>query len=62
MPWPNTIPPDLRKALDNTLGARSVGSAEVWGAVKEWLESHGAEAPEFPVEPSPPDPWDYMDQ
>lgn len=47
--WPNTIPEDLRKRMASTLTARSVGPAELWGDVREWLIKHGVEPPEHPL-------------
>ena len=32
------------------MDARSYGSAELWGEVKEWLENHGVEPVELPEE------------
>jgi hypothetical protein len=46
MPWPYTIPPDLRTLLDQVLSKRNVGAAEVWGEVRDWLEAHGVEMPD----------------
>lgn len=46
MTWPNDCPADFRKAVQAVLDTRSHGAADVWGAVKEWLEAHGVEAPE----------------
>jgi hypothetical protein len=39
MQWPSNIPPDLRDRLDSVMDARSYGAADIWGAVKEWLEN-----------------------
>lgn len=47
MPWPNSIPADLRRTLDGTLSQRGVGSAQVWGDVRDWLIKHGVEAPKI---------------
>ena len=44
--WPNSIPPDLRRTLDEVLGQRGHGSAEVWGTMREWLVKHEVEGPE----------------
>lgn len=52
--WPNNTPPDLRRRLNDVIGRRSFGAADIWGEVKDWLEAHGAEAPELPVEESKP--------
>lgn len=57
MPWPNTIPADLRCMIDSALSHRSVGAAEVWGEVRDWLIKHGVEAPDrLPEDPSPSGP------
>lgn len=57
MPWPNTIPADLRPRLDAALSRRSVGAAELWGEVRDWLIKHGVEAPErLPEDPAPSGP------
>lgn len=45
-PWPNDIPPDLRKRLDRVLSYRSWGAADLWGEVREWLADHALEPPE----------------
>lgn len=44
--WPYTIPPDLRRRLENVLGMRSHGPAELWGEIRDWLVLHGAPAPQ----------------
>jgi hypothetical protein len=46
MPWPHTIPADLRRRLAGVLSTRNHGPAEVWGGVRDWLEKHGVEVPE----------------
>jgi hypothetical protein len=46
MPWPRSIPPDLRRQIENILGQRSHGPAEIWGEVYDWLVKHGVEAPD----------------
>lgn len=52
MPWPYTVPADLRPRLEAVLSFRSRGAAEVWGEVRDWLEAHGVELPEgLPVTP-----------
>lgn len=52
MSWPQSIPPDLRRALEGVLSTRSHGPAEIWGEVRDWLEKHGVEAPErLPEDP-----------
>lgn len=45
-PWPNDLPPDLRKRLDRAMAMRSFGAADLWGEIKEWLEGHQIEPPE----------------
>ena len=44
--WPQTIPPDLRRKLENVMGYRSYGAQDLWGEVREWLVAHGVEVPE----------------
>ena len=46
MTWPHNIPPDLRKRINDVLGQRSQGAAEIWGQVRDWLEHHGVQPPE----------------
>jgi hypothetical protein len=49
--WPQTIPPDLRRKLENVMGYRSFGPQDVWGELREWLEKHRVEVPEaLPVD------------
>ena len=43
--WPNETPDDLRKKIYDVMGCRSYGPADIWGVVKEWLETEGIEAP-----------------
>lgn len=45
-PWPNNLPPDLRKRLDDVMRYRSFGAPEIYAEVKEWLEGHGVEPPD----------------
>jgi hypothetical protein len=40
MPWPRTVPPDLRRRIEGVLGQRSHGAAEIWGELCDWLELH----------------------
>lgn len=50
--WPQTIPPDLRRRLENVTGYRSYGPQDLWGEVREWLVLHQVEVPEgLPVDP-----------
>ena len=46
MTWPNNIPPDLRKRINDVLGQRSFSAAEIWGEVRDWLDHHGVQVPE----------------
>jgi hypothetical protein len=46
MPWPHSIPAGLRNRLAEVLSFRNHGPAEVWGAVRDWLEENGVEMPE----------------
>lgn len=43
--WPQTIPPDLRRRLENVTGYRQFGPQDMWGEIREWLEIHGVEVP-----------------
>lgn len=55
MPWPNTIPADLRRRLEAVLSLRYVGAPEVWGEVRDWLILHAVEAPQkLPEDVRPP--------
>ena len=46
MPWPKTVPDDLRRKLEAVLGYRNRPEPQdVWGAVLEWLESKGIAMP-----------------
>lgn len=46
MPWPSSIPPDLRKRLDRVRSYRDVETADLWTEIREWLIEHEVEAPE----------------
>lgn len=46
MPWPYTVPSDLRRRLDEVLSLRNRGAPEVWGEVRDWLVAHGIEMPD----------------
>jgi hypothetical protein len=59
--WPNTIPEDLRQRLTGTLAARSVGPAEVWGDLRDWLIRHGIQPPDQPL-PEIERPARFFDQ
>jgi hypothetical protein len=51
MPWPKTVPDDLRRRLEAVLGYRNrPAPQDVWGAVVEWLESEKVEPTERPVD------------
>lgn len=53
--WPNTVPPDLRHRIASVLALRSVGPAEVWSEVRDWLAEHAAVAPpDLPTDEAPP--------
>lgn len=56
MPWPATIPDDLRSTLDPIIHGRYRHSADVWTELRSWLIKHGVEAPDLP--PPGPQPWD----
>ena len=43
--WPQTIPPDLRRKLENVMGYRQFGPQDLWGEIRDWLVAHGVEAP-----------------
>ncbi|MBL3704642.1 hypothetical protein GI582_18245 [Sulfitobacter sp. BDSS02] len=46
MSWPSNIPHDLRLKLEELDRSRwQPKPADIWGAVKEWLEKHEVEAP-----------------
>lgn len=45
MPWPRSIPEDLRRRLEGVMGYRSFGPAEIWDTLREWLESEGIDPP-----------------
>ena len=46
MPWPKTIPEDLRCKLESVMGFRSFGPADLWGEIREWLDHHEVPAPD----------------
>lgn len=49
--WPQTIPPDLRRRLENVMGYRNFGPQDVWGEVRDWLVLHEVEVPDrLPVD------------
>lgn len=46
MPWPKTVPDDLRRKLEAVLGYRNrPAPQDVWGAVLEWLETNQVQSP-----------------
>jgi hypothetical protein len=54
MPWPYSIPADLRPLIDGALSKRNCRAPEIWGEVRDWLEAHGVEVPEgITLEPPP---------
>lgn len=53
MPWPKSLPDDLRRHLEGVMGYRRFGPAEVWDAVREWLEEQGVEPPSQPPSNDP---------
>jgi hypothetical protein len=46
MTWPNSIPPDLRRRLEDVLSYRSFGPADLWGEIRDWLIKHQVAAPD----------------
>jgi len=46
MSWPYSIPAGLRRRIENVLGQRSYGAAEIWGEIRDWLVENGVEKPE----------------
>ncbi len=57
MPWPQTIPPDLRRRIDAVLSMRDSDANEVWSELRDWLMRHRVEAPDLPVEPPKETDW-----
>lgn len=55
MPWPHTIPPDLRRRLDTAMSMRGCAAPDLWGEIRDWLTHHGVEAPVSLPEDSAPD-------
>jgi hypothetical protein len=54
--WPQTIPHDLMQKLEVLDSFRNPPSAQDrWGAIREWLVSHGVEAPDRLPEGQKPD-------
>ena len=52
--WPANIPHDLALMLDELDRHRdSPAPADIWGAVREWLDRHGVDAPD--TLPHPPE-------
>jgi hypothetical protein len=54
--WPNTIPHDLDKALDQIAQYKNgPRNSDLWGVVQDWLQRHGVQAPEsLPMRPERP--------
>lgn len=44
--WTYTVPPDLHPRLESVLTYRSVGAADVWAEVRDWLALHSVPVPE----------------
>lgn len=55
MPWPHSIPTDLRPLIDGALSKRNCRAAEIWGEVRDWLEAHGVKVPEGNSVEQPPE-------
>jgi hypothetical protein len=55
MSWPNTIPPDLRRAISAALSLRNCAPPDIWGEVRDWLVKHGVETPAALPEDQPPE-------
>jgi hypothetical protein len=54
MPWPKTVPDDLRRKLEAVLGYRNrPAPQDVWGAVLEWLEMNGVRPPSVRTDREP---------
>lgn len=59
--WPYTVPEDFRRRLEDVLGQRSYGAAEVWGEIRDWLELKGVQMPEG-IKVAPPIEGAQQDQ
>ena len=46
MSWPDNIPSDLRREIDNLLSMRNVTAAEFWSLFRNWNIKHGIQRPE----------------
>ena len=44
--WIYTVPPDLRPRLEAVLTYRSVGAADAWAEVRDWLARHDVPVPD----------------
>lgn len=62
MPWPHTVPTDLRRRLDEVLSFRNRSAPEVWGVVRDWLEAHQVEMPDSVKVDPPPEGGAQRDQ
>ena len=62
MPWPHSVPADLRRRLDEVLSFRNRGAPEVWGVIRDWLEAHGVEKPDGIEVERPPEGGAQRDQ
>lgn len=59
MNWPNDVPYDLAKELEELARYRSApASSDIWAVFKEWLEKHDVAAPDhaLPMAPKLPTP------
>lgn len=62
MPWPHSIPAGLRRRIENVLGQRNHGAAEIWGEIRDWLEEKGVDVPEGIEAERPPEGGAQRDQ
>lgn len=54
MTWPQRIPPDLRRELDQINSYRDPPTPQdAWAVLREWLERHGLDAPDTLPEDQP---------
>lgn len=52
--WTYNVPPDLHPRLEAVLTHRSLGAAEVWGEVRDWLAEHNVPVPDgLRLDPEP---------
>jgi hypothetical protein len=52
--WPREVPEELGKRLTETLSMRSIGAADIWGTVYEWLVSTNSVPGNIPEKPTLP--------